>query len=454
MIQQNNTENAIYDPKNPKYWDKSSLEQELLRTFDICHGCRMCFNYCYSFPTLFKALDSYANGDVTKITEEDKNKIIEECYHCKLCYVNCPYTDKDNHVFNLNFAALMQRSVHIKAKEKGVSFRDKILENADLAGILNTGLISKIVNYSFRSNFHRVIIEKILGIHRKKLMPEFHLSSFSQWFKKHKKQKQQELPNKVVLFSTCFVNYNNPEIGKDAVFVLEKNQCDVEHPKQNCCGMPGLNTGDLSFALKKIRSNIINLLPYVEKGYKILVINPTCSMTLKHEYPLYAGMLGQTPQEVEEWTKKAKAISDATRDLHEYLMEIKKQEKFNKDFKSTPEVIAYHAPCHLRAQWKGFPARDLIRLIPNTQIAFVAECSGHDGTWSMKKEHFEESLQCGKKAFEQIKQKNAHFVATDCPLAAIQIKQGAELKELPMHPIQILARAYKSKEEGGFSKNL
>ncbi|MFN3246855.1 MAG: 4Fe-4S dicluster domain-containing protein, partial [Leptonema sp. (in: bacteria)] len=107
MIQQNNTENAIYDPKNPKYWDKSSLEQELLRTFDICHGCRMCFNYCYSFPTLFKALDSYANGDVTKIIEEDKNKIIEECYHCKLCYVNCPYTDKDNHVFNLNFAALM-----------------------------------------------------------------------------------------------------------------------------------------------------------------------------------------------------------------------------------------------------------------------------------------------------------------------------------------------------------
>jgi len=454
MIQQNNTENAIYDPKNPKYWDKSSLEQELLRTFDICHGCRMCFNYCYSFTTLFKALDNYANGDVTKITEEDKNKIIEECYHCKLCYVNCPYTDKDNHVFNLNFAALMQRSVHIKAKEKGVSFRDKILENADLAGILNTGLISKIVNYSFRSNFHRVIIEKILGIHRKKLMPEFHLSSFAQWFKKHKKQKQQELPNKVVLFSTCFVNYNNPEIGKDAVFVLEKNQCDVEHPKQNCCGMPGLNTGDLSFALKKIRSNIENLLPYVEKGYKILVINPTCSMTLKHEYPLYAGMLGQTPQEEEEWTKKAKAISDATRDLHEYLMELKKQEKFNKDFNSTPEVIAYHAPCHLRAQWKGFPARDLIRLIPNTQIAFVAECSGHDGTWSMKKEHFEESLQCGKKAFEQIKQKNAHFVATDCPLAAIQIKQGAELKELPMHPIQILARAYKSKEEGGFSKNL
>jgi Fe-S oxidoreductase len=456
MIQQTNLENAIYDPKNPKYWDKSSLEKELFRTFDICHGCRMCFNYCFSFPTLFNALDSYAQGDVEKVTKEDINKIIHECYHCKLCYVNCPYTDKDNHSFNLNFPALMQRAVHINAKENGISLRDKILENADLAGKLNTGLISKMVNYSFRSNFHRIIIEKILGIHKQKLMPEFHLSSFSKWFRNYKKSKKENQDNsfKVVLFSTCFVNFNNPEIGKDAVFVLEKNQCDVEHPEQNCCGMPGLNTGDLPFALKKIKNNINILLPYVEKGYKILVINPTCSMTLKHEYPLYAGLLGKTKEEQEDWTSKAKKLSEATRDIHEFLWEMKKEQKFNIDFKSSPETVAYHAPCHLRAQWKGFPARDLIRLIPGVQIAFVAECSGHDGTWSMKKENFEKSLHCGKKAFEQLKQKKANFITTDCPLAAIQIKQGANLDHLPMHPIQILSRAYKLPEEGGFNKRL
>ena len=455
MVQQTNLENAIYDPKNHRYWERDSLEKELSRTFDICHGCRMCFNYCFSFPTLFNALDDYANGDVEKITKEDKDKIINECYHCKLCYVNCPYTDKDNHAFNLNFPALMQRAVHIRAREEGISMRDKVLENADLAGILNTGIISKIVNYSFRSHFHRVMIEKILGIHRQKLMPEFHLSGFSKWFKKYKKKNRKlHTKHKVVLFSTCFVNFNNPEIGKDAVFVLEKNQCNVEHPKQNCCGMPGINTGDLKFALKKIRNNIKNLFPYVEKGYRILIINPTCSMTLKHEYPLYAGMLGKTKQEEEEWTDKAKKIAEATRDIHEYLWELKKEDQFNRDFKSSPGTVAYHAPCHLRAQWKGFPSRDLIRLIPETQIAFVAECSGHDGTWSMKKENFEKSLQCGKKAFEQLKQKNANFITTDCPLAAIQIKQGANLNELPMHPIQLLSKAYKTPDEGGFNKNI
>lgn len=455
LIQQTNTENAIYDPKNPKYWDKDSLNKELLRTFDICNGCRMCFNYCYSFPTLFKAMDSYAEESVLKLTNEDKDKIVSECYHCKLCYVNCPYTDKDNHTFNLNFPALMQRAVHVKAKENGVSIQDKLLQNPDLLGVLNTGIQSKLVNFTMENSFHRTILQALLGIHKKKLMPQFHTSSFGKWFKKFKKNNtNKNYENKVVLFSTCFVNYNNPEIGKDAVYVLEKNQCDVEHPKQNCCGMPGLNSGDLPFALKKMKNNILSLLPYVNEGYKILVINPTCSLTLKKEYPEFAGLLGKTQEEIDEWTKKAKIISEATMDIHEYLSSLKKEDKFNKEFKSSPETISYHVPCHLRAQWMGFPARDLLKLIPNTQIAFVAECSGHDGTWSMKKNNFEKSLECGKKSFEKIKQAQSKFVATDCPLAAIQIKQGADLVQLPMHPIQILAKAYKSPEEGGFNSKI
>ncbi|MCS7205078.1 MAG: heterodisulfide reductase-related iron-sulfur binding cluster [Leptospiraceae bacterium] len=456
LISQTDTQDAIYDPKEPKYWDRASLNRELLRTFDICHGCRMCFNYCFSFPTLFKALDTYADGDVRKINQTDINEIIQNCYHCKLCYVNCPYTDRDKHAFNLNFAALMQRAVHIQAKEKGISFRDKFLQNADLAGKLNTGPISVLVNYVFQSEILRSVIEMLLGIHKKKIMPKFHKSSFAKWFEKHKKKRthqKEQIKHKVVLFSTCFVNFNNPEIGKDAVFVLEKNQVHVEHPKQNCCGMPGLNSGDLSFALKKIKNNIQSLLPYVREGYKIAVINPTCSLTLKKEYIDYAGLLGKTKKEQEDWTNKAKEISEATMDIHEYLMTLKKEDAFNKDFQSTPESIAYHAPCHLRAQWKGYPSRDLMKLIPKTQIGFVAECSGHNGTWSMKKEFFEKSLHCGNKAFQQLKEKNMNVISTDCPLAAIQIKQGTNSKDIPLHPIQVLAKAYKKPEEGGFPKS-
>ncbi|MFN3603454.1 MAG: heterodisulfide reductase-related iron-sulfur binding cluster [Leptonema sp. (in: bacteria)] len=447
-IEQTNTENAIYDPKNPLYWEVESLEKEWNRTFDICNGCRMCFHYCGSFSKLFQSLDTYAEGDVLKITKEDKEKIVELCYHCKLCYINCPYTDKDKHIFNLNFAALMQRSVHVQSKKKGVPLRDKILQNSDLAGKLNSNILSTFVNYTMKNEFHRSIIEKILKIHKKKLMPEFHRTPFAKWFKKHKKIENPKFH--VVLFSTCFVNYNNPQIGKDAVFVLEKNQCNVEHPKQNCCGMPGINTGDLDFALKKIKKNIESLYPYAEKNLKILVINPTCSMTLRKEYPLYAGLLGKTNEEKKEWEEKAKRISDQCMDITEFLMHLNKQESFSKDFKTTPISIGYHAACHLRAQWKGFPSRDLLKSIPNTQVSFVAECCGHNGTWSMKKENFELSLEYGKKAFSNLKSKEANWISTDCPLAALQLKQGMNLKEIPLHPIQILAKAYRKKEEGGF----
>ncbi len=451
QIIQTNTENAIYDPKNPKYWNEISLKNELLRTFDICHGCRMCLHYCPSFPKLFQALDSYADGDVTKISKNDIDEIIRLCYHCKLCYVNCPYTDKDNHIFNLNYAALMQRSVHVKAKKEGVRFQDKILQNSDLAGKLNTGTFSTLVNWGFSSSLHRLVIEKLLGIHKKKQMPKFHKNSFSQWYFKNRKHKQNiSDTKKIVLFTTCFVNYNNPELGKDALLVLERNGCEVDYPQQNCCGMPGLNSGDIPFALKKIQSNIESLLSFVEKGYQIAVINPTCSLTLKHEYPLFAGLLGKNQKEQDEWTEKANKIAKATRDISEYLLEIKKSGKFNFSFYSKPEKISYHIPCHLKTQRIGYPARDLIRSIFNIEVQIVPQCCGHDGTWSMKKENFELSLKYGKKAFEDLKEKQTKEIITDCPLAAIQLQQGMNLETLPQHPVQIIAKAYKKPEEGGF----
>lgn len=445
MIIQTKTEDAIIDPKNPKYWDEQSLQNELNRSFDICNGCRMCFKYCPSFPTLFDALDDEAttDGDVTKLSAKTTDQVIDECFQCKLCYVNCPYTDKDKHAFDLNFPALMQRAVHHKAKKKGVPLRRKVLQNADLAGKANTGLISAVVNKAMKSNFHRAIAQAILGIHKNKKMPEFHRTSFAKWFAKRKKPDGfvADERNKVVLFSTCFVNYNNPQVGKDAVEVLEKNQCSVECPKQNCCGMPGLESGDLKWVKKKMKSNIDSLAPYVEKGYKILAINPTCSLTLKEEYPRY--MEG-------EYEEKAKALSGATRDLHEYLWELKQDERLNRDFKSSPESVAYHVPCHLRAQHIGYRSRDIMRLIPGNQIGLVSECCGHDGTWAMRKEHFDQSMKVGDKAFKELKEADANEVSTDCPLAAIQLEQGMDLDKTPTHPIQILAKAYRAPEDGGF----
>ena len=451
VISYEDTSALSYDPSEERYWDKTALGKELDRTFEICHGCRMCFKYCPSFPSLFEAIDGHADGDIRKLTGADHEKVIGECYQCKLCYVNCPYTDQDKHSYNLDFPSLMQRAVNVKARDEGVPLRSKILGNPDLAGKMNGGLLSGLVNKAMKVNFHRSIMQAILGIHKDKSLPEFHRTSFMKWF--GKRQKAAGVPiahepapvgpedEKVVLFSTCFVNYNNPDVGQDAVAVLEKNNVEVNCPSQNCCGMPGLESGDLKFALKKMKSNVDSLLPYARQGYKILVINPTCSLTLKKEYIRFL-----PPG---EWREKAKVVAGATMDLHEYLFELKKKDRLNRDFKSTPGSVAYHVPCHLRAQNIGFRSRDIMKLIPGSKISPVAECCGHDGTWAMKTEYFDMSLQAGKKSFEGLKEKNADRVATDCPLAAIQLEQGMEAGERPEHPIQILAKAYLSPSEGG-----
>lgn len=442
IISYENTKDVTYDPHSALYWDRDSLDREITRTFEICHGCRMCFKYCTAFPSLFTAIDTSADGDVRKISPEDKKKIIGECYQCKICYVKCPYTDRDNHLYNLNYPALMQRAVHIDAKENGVDLRDKILQNADLAGKMTTGLISGVANKILNTNFHRAIAQAIIGIHKDKLLPAFHKSTFMQRFRKRKKTEMPAPAAKVVLFSTCFVNYNNPDLGEDAVSVLEKNNVQVVCPEQNCCGMPGLNTGDLPWAEKKMKANVESLYPYAKDGFKILAINPTCSLTLKKEYVTFL-----PPG---EWREKAAVVAAASMDLNEFLFELKKEGKFNRAFRSTPGEVSYHVPCHLRAQNIGFRSRDMMRLIPESEIHLVEECCGHNGTWAMKEEYFDLSMIAGKRSFEGMKEHPDSQFTTDCPLAAIQLEQGTGSKFRPVHPMQILAKAYLSPEEGGF----
>jgi glycerol-3-phosphate dehydrogenase subunit C len=236
-----------------------------------------------------------------------------------------------------------------------------------------------------------------------------------------------------VLFPTCFVNYYNPGPGKAAVDVLTRNGCNVTCPKQNCCGMPALDGGDIEFAKKQARANIETFMPYIRQGYKVAAINPTCSMTMKLEY---VDMLG---------ADETREFSSAVMDLHELLWTLKQDGKFVREFRSTPQTVAYHVPCHLKYQQIGFRSRDLMRLIPGTEITTVDACTAHDGTWAMKKEYFELSMQWGKKAFDGLMGAGASLMATDCPLSAVQIEQATGIK--PIHPIEVLSRAYK---ESGF----
>ena len=287
-----------------------------------------------------------------------------------------------------------------------------------------------------RVKFHRVMMEKVLGIHRDKDLPDFSAQTFETQAES-KDLMTKENPE-TILFQTCYVQNNEPEIGFDTLEVLKHNDVECGCVKGlECCGMPSWEQGDLESLRKHAKHNINKLLPHVEKGSKVLALNPTCSMMMKREYP---ELLEGSDREA------AQKLADAVQNPTEYLWDIRKEERFKRDFKSTPgEKVAYHAPCHLRTQGAGFRGRDLIRMIPGVKPQLTMECCGHDGTYAMKTESFEASIRIGEKAFSSMKEAGAEVWATDCPLAAIQFNQHAGKK--PMHPMTILAKAYR---EDGF----
>jgi Fe-S oxidoreductase len=436
------TDALSYNPNEEKYWDKEALRKEIDRTFEICHSCRMCFKFCDAFPAIFDLIDK-ENLTIRDFSDSQIADIADLCFQCKICYFKCPYTKDDNHEFDLDFPRLILRYNSIRAKDKGISLRDKLLGNPDFLGKVGCST-SSLANAANNLSVNRLVMEKVAGIHRNKRLPQFAKESFANWFRKNGKEfavPDSEVQDKVVLFYTCFGNYNNPDIARDALFVLWKNKIEVAVPELNCCGMPSMESGNIDMAVQEAERNYNTLFPYIEKGYKVLVLNPTCSLMMKDDYPV----LLEEKFAKEELEKFKQAIFDT----NEYLFQLKREDKFNRDFKSTPGKIAYHIPCHLRAQNIGYRSRDMMRTINDTSFTLIDECCGHNGTWAMKKENFENSMRIGSKAFDKIKNSEHDVVATDCPLAAIQLEQGTG--EEVMHTIQVLARAYR---DNGFENTI
>lgn len=426
------TPGLTYDPSDPRYWDETALEAEVDRAFEICHGCRMCFKYCDAFPDLFRLLDGPRQGDVRALTPAERDGIMDACFQCKLCEVQCPYTPREGHDFQLDFPKLVHRYQAVRVKREGLGLRERVLGNPDLAGRMARASFG-LANTLNRVSAHRWFMEKTLGIHRQAHLPDFARDTFEAWAA-HEGKLLAGPGSEVVLFQTCFVQHNEPQIGKDTLEVLERNGVKAGCVKGlACCGMPAWEHGDLEGLRRQARQNLDALMPHVEAGAKVLVINPTCAMVMRREWPeLLEG----------EDRERARRFAEAVRDPAEYLWSIRNEPRANWNFQSSPGPVAYHAPCHLRAQAIGFKGRDLLRKIPGVVPTTVMECCGHNGTYALKTEGFEASARLGGKAFEGMKANpEAQVWASECPLAALQFEQHAGRKAL--HPMTILARAYR-----------
>jgi Fe-S oxidoreductase len=431
------TDGLSYDPAEEKYWDPDALDKEIRRTFEICHGCRLCFKYCDSFPSLFSFLDERHGGDVREISAAETAQVMDSCFQCKLCEVQCPYTERDGHEFKLDFPRLVHRYVAQRAQREGLGLRARVLGNPDGAGALARASFG-MANVANRVRLHRIFLEKVLGIHRDKLLPDFAPTTFEKWADRAGKIKP-EPGGEAVLFQTCYIQNNEPQIGRDTVEVMERNSVDLRCVRGlQCCGMPAWERGDLDSLRRQAHANMQLLLPFVEKGAKVIAINPTCSMMMRREHPNLVAA---------EDRPAAQRIASAVMDPSEFLWSIRNESRFNTNFKSTPGTkVAYHAPCHLRAQAVGFKGRDLLRKIPGVVPSTTMECCGHDGTHAMTVEGFEPSIRIGRKAFEGMKDGAAEIWSTDCPLAALQFQQHAGVK--PMHPMTIIGPSVPRKRLG------
>lgn len=421
----------MFDPAAHDFFDRTAVDKELRRVADICHTCRRCYNLCPSFDVLFRALDRpEVDGEVDRLPAADLGEFSDLCFECKLCIPHCPYYPPHRWEVDIPRIVLRDRAARVKNDGKP-GLRERILASTDAMGKLATAA-APLVNAMSETRVARVLMEKTLGVHRDRLLPAWSSETFVEWWARRggatEPSARAPRSDRVALFVTCAVNANNPEIGRAAVAVLEKNGCEVVVPPQRCCGMPFFESGDLDSTRECRWDNVTSLLPYARAGYTIVAPGPTCSLTIKKEYPA----LG--PEE------EAKEVAAATLDLCEYLMRRHAEGKLSTDFPRSPRKVLYQVPCHLKVQDIGFKSRDLLQLIPGAEVVTVEKCTGHDGTWSMKTEYFPMSMKIGAPVFAAVAAERPDVIATDCPLAGIQIRQGTG--QTPRHPIQIVAEAY------------
>ncbi len=425
------------DWKNATFWDQENLDRELERVFDICHGCRRCVSLCNSFPTLFDLVDESDTMEVDGVAKSDYWKVVEHCYLCDLCYLTkCPYVPP--HEWNVDFPHLMLRAKAVHFKEHGASLRDRVLSSTDTVGKLaGIPVVSGVVNASNRNGTMRRVLSKALGVHENAPVPPYHSDTLSKRMAKRQPSSLQAestdlTTGKVALFGTCYGNYNEPDIGTDLVSVFEHNGVPVTLvEKTRCCGMPKLELGDLDAVAAAKDINIPLLASLVDQGYDIVAPVPSCTLMFKQELPL------MFPDDAE-----VAKVQQRIFDPFEYLMLRHKAGKLATDFKQSLGKVAYHVACHLRVQRIGLKTRDLLQLVPDTQVEPIERCSGHDGTYAVKQEFHDISMKIARPVVTRVEKMDADHYGSDCPMAGHQIENGLGKEMHPEHPMTLLRKAY------------
>ena len=423
--------------KKPEFYNEADLFEELERVYDICHGCRRCVSLCDAFPTLFDLVDESETFEVDGVAKTDYWKVVDECYLCDLCYqVKCPYVPP--HEWNIDFPHLMLRAKAIQFRKGERKISHKLISSTDLAGkISSIPIINQTVNAAKNSPTMRKAASRLLDIHPQAHLPDFHRNTLRKRLKNHQAIGTQAIEagpthGRVALFATCYCNFNEPGIGEDLVAVFEHNGIPVElTEKESCCGMPKLEQGDLETVNTLRQKNIPQLVNLIDKGWDIVAAVPSCVLMFKQELPL------MFPDD-EDILKVKRHIFDP----FEYLLHRHKAELLSTEFRQGLGTVAWHVPCHQRVQNIGPKTKQVLSLIPGTEINAIERCSGHDGTYGVRNDTWAKSQKIARPVINRAKKMEADYLVSDCPMAATQIADGLDLKNGETNPMSLLRKAY------------
>ncbi len=424
------------DWTSPEFYQEDRLTEELERVFDICHGCRRCVSLCTAFPRLFDLIDDGKTGELDGVEKTSFWQVVDQCYLCDMCYVSkCPYVPP--HAWNVDFPHLMLRAKAVKFKQGKVGLRDRLLASTDALGKLaSIPVVSQSVNALNRNGIARSVMHKAMGVHRDRILPTYSSEKFRSNAAMSAERTVRDgtrTSGKVAIFSTCYVNYNEPGIGHDLLRILDHNEIPyVIVEKESCCGMPRLELGDLEGVARLKEKNIPPLAKLANQGYAILSAIPSCTLMFKQELPL------MFPADAD-----VLAVSKAMCDPFEYFVLRKKDGLFKTDFKQSLGKVSYHVPCHSRVQKIGLKTKEMLESVPGTTVSTVERCAGHDGTWGVKVEYFENSMKIGGPVFRAMAQNSPDYISSDCPIAGRHIEQGmGKTQAKKEHPLSLLRIAY------------
>jgi len=425
------------DWRAPQYTDAAALERELERVFDICHGCRRCFNLCNAFPTLFDAVDESQTGELDSVPKARFADVVDHCYLCDMCYMSkCPYVPP--HEWNVDFPHLMLRAKVKQFSENGASRRDKLLSSTETVGSLaGIPVLAGAVNAVNGSKLGRKLLEKTLGVDAQAPIPKYHSKTARRRLSRLADTARDaggQAPG-VVVFVTCYGNRNQPQIVEDLVAVLEHNGVTVALPAhERCCGMPKLELGDLESVERFKDENVAELDRWAAEGWIITAAIPSCVLMFRQELPLLF------PED-----ERVARVAAQIRDPFEYLMGLHRENRLSTEFKSSLGTVSYQVPCHLRVQNIGLKTRDVLQLVPDTTVKAIERCSGHDGTYGVKREFAAVSRKIARPVARQAGSAGADHFTSDCPMAAEQVAAIVEDTAdgvTQTHPLSLLRRAY------------